>query len=348
MLARSITLPLLAFLLASCGDDASNAATEAAVEAIDPEEAVAVELRPYLDDLPEITFNALTLRAARISIAMDREDLSEDIVLREIPGPEGAPDVKVYIADPDPGRTDKPAYLHMHGGGYILLSAADFADRGPSYAKACDCVIVSVDYRLAPETSFPGPMEDNFAALNWLYENAEELGVDRTRIAIGGESAGGGHAAQLAIAARDRGIPVVFQLLTYPMLDDRTGSIIPVPDHIGHYVWNKGSNAYAWSAYLDQPAGSKTVPYGSVPARLEDLTGLPPAWIGVGGVDLFLEEDKEYARRLNEAGVPAELYVAPGAFHAFDDMAYETAIATEFRARSLAALRQALHGEEET
>lgn len=343
-----MVLLITGIILASCGKSATDAPIEAAVETIDPEDAVAAELRPYLDDVPEITFNALTLRAARVSIAMDREDLSEDIVTREIPGPEGAPDVKVYIADPDPGRTDKPAYLHMHGGGYILFTAADFAARGPSHAEACDCLIVSVDYRLAPETSFPGPMEDNFAALKWLYENAEELGVDRTRIAIGGESAGGGHAAQLAIAARDRGIPVIFQLLTYPMLDDRTGSSREVPDHIGHYVWNKGSNKYAWSAYLDQPAGSDDVPYGSVPARLEDLAGLPPAWIGVGGVDLFVEEDKEYARRLNEAGVPAELFIAPGAFHAFDDIAYDTEIATEFRARSLAALRQALHGEEET
>src|SRR4029077_17645569 len=142
-------------------------------------------------------------------------------------------------------------------------------------AQSCNCVVVSVEYRLAPETPFPGALEDNYTALRWLYANAETLGVDRNRIAIGGESAGGGHAAALAIAARDRKeVPVIFQLLIYPMLDDRTGSSRPVPPHIGEFIWTAQSNVFGWSSLLGVPAGSAKVPAGAVPARVEDLSGL--------------------------------------------------------------------------
>jgi acetyl esterase/lipase len=202
--------------------------------------------------------------------------------------------------------------------------------------------VVSVDYRLAPETHFPGSLEDNYSALRWVYNNADSLGVDRKRIAVGGESAGGGHAAQLAIAARDRKeIPILFQLLIYPMLDDRTGSTRPVRPNIGNFVWNSGSNRFGWSSFLGVPAGSDKVPPGSVPARVENLGGLPPAFLSVGSIDLFVEEDIEYARRLIAAGVPTELHVIPGAYHAYDLIVPDAAVSKRFTESWKIALNRA-------
>lgn len=238
---------------------------------------------------------------------------------RSIPGPAGAPDVPLVIADTAPEQKGKPVLLHIHGGGYILGAPMAFLPGVLRYAKPAGCLVISVDYRLAPETKFPGSLNDNYAALLWVYRHADELGIDPARIAIAGESAGGGHAAALAIHARDRGeVPIVFQLLIYPMLDDRTGSTRRVPPHIGQISWGEAGNRYGWTALLGVPAGSATVPYGAVPARVENLAGLPPAFIGVGAIDLFVDEDIEYARRLIDAAVPTELLVVPGAYHGFD------------------------------
>ena len=209
-------------------------------------------------------------------------------------------------------------------------------------ATDCHCVVVSVDYRLAPETCYPGSLEDNYAALKWVHAHAEELGIDRSRIAVGGESAGGGHAASLAIHARDRNeVPIVFQLLIYPQLDDRTGSTRPAPPAIGHFMWNAGANRLAWSSLLGVPAGSSKVPVAAVPARVASVAGLPPAWIGVGAIDLFAEEDMEYARRLVHAGVATELLVVRGAFHGFDLLAPDAEASKQFSASWKSALRKA-------
>ena len=170
--------------------------------------------------------------------------------------------------------------------------------------------------------------------------NAKELGIDVKRIAIKGESAGGGHAAALAIAARDRGeYPICFQVLVYPMLDDRTGSTREVPAHLGHYLWTPASNRFGWTSLLGVPAGSAAVPPNSVPARVSNLKGLPPAFIGVGSIDLFVPEDIEYAQRLVAAGVAVELNVVPGAFHAFDGIAADASLSRQFAQ----AWREALH-----
>jgi acetyl esterase/lipase len=212
------------------------------------------------------------------------------------------------------------------------------------YAKPSGCLVVSVDYRLAPGTKFPGSLNDNYAALLWVYHHADELGIDRQRIAIAGESAGGGHAAALAIHARDRGeVPIIFQLLIYPMLDDRTGSTRAVPPPIGQIGWGAGSNKLGWTSLLGVPAGSATVPYGSVPARVENLAGLPPAFIGVGAIDLFVDEDVEYARRLIDAAVPTQLLVVPGAYHAFDLSVPDAKVSKAFTASIAAALQRAFH-----
>lgn len=206
-------------------------------------------------------------------------------------------------------------------------------------AAAVDCVVVSVDYRLTPETPFPGSLEDNYAGLKWLYENSAELGVDRSKIAVLGESAGGGHAAMLAVAARDRGeVPVAFQCLIYPMLDDRTGSTRPVPSHIGTLLWTSELNRFGWTALLGVRAGSSRVLNGAVPARIENLRGLPPTFIGVGSIDLFVREDIEYAQRLIDAGVPTVLQVVPGAYHAFEVIVPAASASKQFKATINAAL----------
>ena len=232
--------------------------------------------------------------------------------------------------------------MHVHGGGFVLGDAKTSLSHLQEIAAALDCVIVTVDYRLAPETRFPGSLEDNYAGLRWLYANAASLSADRSRIAVMGESAGGGHAAMLAIAARDRGeIPLIYQALIYPMLDDRTGSIRRKPPYQGMIIWNEQRNRFGWSSLLGVPAGSRRVPYGSVPARIENLRGLPPAFIGVGSIDLFVDEDIEYAQRLVDAGIPVTLNVVPGAFHGFDAFP-GTSIAVRFKSELIASLKAAL------
>lgn len=264
---------------------------------------------------------------------------------RMIPGAAGHPDVRIYVIGAQSTGAPRPAVLHIHGGGYVAGTARQAVPKMQQLSAAHDCVVVTVDYRLAPETKFPGSLEDNYAALRWLHTHAAELGVDRNRIALLGESAGGGHVAALAIAARDRGeFPVAFQVLIYPMLDDRTGSTRPTAPHIGAYVWTAQANRFGWSSLLGMPAGSASPPHGSVPARVENLHGLPPAFIGTGGIDLFVEENIAYAQRLLQAGVPTELYVAPGAYHGFDLFVPEAPISKKFTAAWNDALGRALKG----
>jgi len=245
------------------------------------------------------------------------------------------------VVDPAPSEKGKPLLLHMHGGGFMMIGPG-WMPQIQGIATDCHCVVVSVDYRLAPETRYPGSLEDNYAALKWVHAHAAELGIDRSRIAVGGESAGGTHAASLAIHARDRNeVPIVFQLLIYPSLDDRTGSSHPAPSAVGRFMWNASANRLAWSSLLGVPAGSSKVPVAAVPARVASVAGLPPAWIGVGALDLFVEEDMEYARRLVHAGVATELLVVRGAFHGFDLLVPDAEASQQFSASWKSALRKA-------
>jgi len=314
---------------------------------IDPYALVNPELLDALKTLeaqPQHPLNAETLQIARsVPPFPALPSPAPQPVSEHIPGSNGAPDVGVVIFDPAPKSTNRPAILYIHGGGYIAMSASFFAPELQRMAVDCGCLVVSVDYRLAPETRFPGSLEDNYAALRWIYNNAISLGVDRSRIAIAGASAGGGHAAALAIAARDRKeIPVAFQLLIYPMLDDRTGSTRTVPPHIGTFIWTAEKNVFGWTSLLGVPAGSAVVPAGAVPSRVENLAGLPPAFIGVGSIDLFVEEDIDYAKRLIAAGVPTELYVVPGTYHAFDLWVPNAAVTTRFNQTWITAVRTRL------
>jgi acetyl esterase/lipase len=196
--------------------------------------------------------------------------------------------------------------------------------------------------RRAPEHPFPAPMDDCYAGLAWTYRQAAELGVDPERIAIGGASSGGGSAAGLALLARDLGeVPVCFQLLIYPMLDDRnvTPASVTLTDP---RVWNRASNLIGWRAYVGDAAGTDRVSPYAAPARATNLAGLPPAYLAVGDLDLFIDEDIEYAQRLQQAGVPTELHVYPGGSHAFESYAPATALARRFVRDRDEALRRAL------
>jgi acetyl esterase/lipase len=291
-------------------------------------------------------FTDETMRAMRAGTPPS-PPLLPDVAVREvrIPARGSLPEVAVQLVNSHPGE-GKPAILHTHGGGYILGSAKSELRFLQETAKALDCTIASVEYRLAPETRYTGSVEDNYTGLLWLHRNAGELGVDPDSIALMGESAGGGHAALLAIAARDRGeVPLVLQALIYPMLDDRTGSNREVPPHIGAIGWDPPANRYGWRSFLGVEPGGPGVPAAGVPARLENLRGLAPAFVAVGGVDLFVHEDIEYARRLTEAGVPTELLLLPGAFHGFDRVAPQTRLARLFIAAKHEALRRAFDVE---
>ncbi len=260
---------------------------------------------------------------------------------RQIPGFDDPAPVTLFIVNAKP-NTSGPAILHLHGGGFNAGSSRAGMSQIQELAAALDCLVVSVEYRLAPETIFPGALADNYAALRWMHENAREIGADPTRIALLGESAGGGHAAMLSIAARDRGqYNICFQALIYPMLDDRTGTSRAVPAHIGAFGWNAETNRFGWECFLGQTPGTDSVPIAAVPARAKNLAGLPPSFIGTGTLDLFVAEDIAFAHRLIEAAVPTELVVVPGAIHGFDTLAKTAGISQRFTAAKLAALRRA-------
>jgi len=325
------------------GDLASRSAAT-----VDPLAAVAPELRPPLQEMlkrpipTDINAGNLAARRALKFAPPQKPAETPGFERRLIPGGKSAPEVPVYIINAQPRGSKKPALLHIHGGGFILGDAESQIPRLQMVAHDQDCVVVTVDYRLSPEVAFPGALEDNYAALRWLHGAAQELGVDPDRIAVMGESAGGGHAAMLAIAARDRGeFPLAAQILIYPMLDDRTGSSRAVPAHIGQFIWTRGSNRFGWSSLLGTPAGSLRVPAGSVPARTASLAGLPPTFIGVGSIDLFVEEDMQFSQRLVIAGVPTELLVIPGGYHGFDLIVPDAPQSRFFREAWSGALRRA-------
>lgn len=313
----------------------------------DPMEIVNPELRPALNQvsqfLSRLKYNDASLpETRRLMRATSPAPLDSPPVTEHlIPGAKGQPDVRVYVAG-DLAGSSKPALLHIHGGGFVVSRAKDSLRAIQEMAVRHDCVVVTVDYRLAPETRFPGSLEDIYTALRWVHHRAKDLGVDTRRIAVKGESAGAGHAAALAIAVRDRGeFSLCLQVLLYPMLDDRTGSTKCLPDQYGRYVWNAEANRYGWTSLLGVPAGSTQVPKNAVPAREKDLTGLAPAFIGAGSIDLFAPEDIEYAQRMMMDGDAAELIVVPGAYHGFDVLAPDASISKQFTAAWNDAIRRA-------
>jgi len=214
-------------------------------------------------------------------------------------GPEGAPPVELIAYRPLATEGRLPCILHIHGGGFVGGRADAQAGVHQALALELDCAIITVEYRLAPETPFPGAVEDCYACLAWLFEQPEAVGVDLERVGVMGESAGGGLAAALALLARDRGeYPLAFQHLLYPMLDDRTSaglSLDPYP-YAGEFIWTHHNNRYGWRSLLGAEPGSEGVSPYAAPARAKSLVGLPPTFLFTGALDLFIEEDMDFAR----------------------------------------------------
>jgi acetyl esterase/lipase len=246
--------------------------------------------------------------------------------------------ISLRVHRPAPSERPLPALLWMHGGGYVIGTAAQDDALCRRFAHELGIIVVSVDYRLAPEQPFPVPLHDCYDALAWL---AHQPDVDSTRIAVGGASAGGGLAAALALLARERGeVQLVFQLLAYPMLDDRTATR-PGVDERNFRLWNPKANRFGWQSYLG-PLERTEVSGLAAPARFDDLGHLSPAWIGVGTLDLFYEEDVAYADRLRAAGVECQLDVVKGAFHGFDLVQPKAGVSQAFHSAQVAALATAL------
>ncbi|MBD0865781.1 MAG: alpha/beta hydrolase fold domain-containing protein [Rhodobacteraceae bacterium] len=303
------------------------------------------ELLAGLGVFPNYDANDTTLKDLRGLV--DEMTLPEDAYAQDdveierltIDGPVGQ--IAINVFRPRDAVGPLPAYLHMHPGGLIFGTAEQSNPANVCTASAVGCMVVSVDYRLAPEAKAPGALLDCYAALQWLHKRARELGVDPKKIAIGGESAGGGLAAALAQYARDQGTyPVCFQLLIAPMLDDRPCAVGNLPPHVGEFVWTRASNRYAWSCYLGQEPGKADTPLYAVPARMDDLQNLPPAYIQVGALDLFFPESVDYATRLLTAECTAELHVVPAAYHGFE-LIEQADVSARSRAEVRAALARA-------
>lgn len=300
------------------------------------------ELLPMLDGFPPMTLSAETLPMIRQALpamlaAQPAPDFPASCEEIHIPSGEGARTIRCLLVRPLEAAPDAPAVLHFHGGGHVIGVPEMDKPQLMRWAAELRCTVVSVDYRLAPETPFPGPMDDAYAALRWLHEQADALGVDRSRIAVSGASAGGAMAACLALMARDRGeFAITFQHLEMPRLEDRLAA--PEDDNpcTGEFVWTRANSAYCREAYLGDGNPS---PYASA-ARATDLSGLSPAYIAVGSLDLFVDECLAYAARLTRAGVPVELIVYPGAFHAFK-MASTASVTQRAERDNIAALRRA-------
>ncbi|HYC22028.1 MAG TPA: alpha/beta hydrolase [Candidatus Bathyarchaeia archaeon] len=313
---------------------------------IDPEIAAALAVLPFSSiDFGSWTLETIpTMRAAMAGMPIPEPPptttVSRDVVLP--PGRDGhAASARVYA--PPRAGAGRPCILWIHGGGYMFGSGLMTDPRLNRWVEEFDCVVVSAEYRLAPEHPYPGPLDDCYAALTWTAANSTELGIDPSRIVVAGASAGGGLAAALVLLARDRReVPVAFQLLIYPMIDDR--NLTPSSHIVGAPVWSREANLLGWRAYLGREPGGSDVPIYAAPARAGDLATMPPTWIGVGTLDVFRDENIDYAKRLLAAGIPVELHVYPGATHGFELMAPDAAVARRCQRDIDEALGRALGG----
>ncbi|WP_410586555.1 alpha/beta hydrolase [Amycolatopsis sp. lyj-23] len=311
--------------------------------AIDP------ELLPWLEMLPAVTLtDHESLLAARSSMAQLRDVVPAyepsrpvDVSDTAVPGPSDAADVPVRVYAPANRSAALPGLLYIHGGGFVMGDLDTFEAHLLHLVDELDVVIVSVDYRLAPEHPFPAPVEDCYAALTWVAAKADELGIDPARLGVAGESAGGGLSAAVALLARDRGGPrLCFQYLGIPELDDRldTPSMRAYTDTP---VWNRPNAVHSWRSYLGaEPGGPDVSPYAA-PARAADLAGLPPAFVTTCQFDPLRDEGLAYAQRLAHAGVPVELRLYPGTFHG-SSLVETAGVSRRMFADELDALRRGL------
>ncbi len=311
------------------------------------------QLRRFVEKVPAISISAEAIPAMRegfgAALKLEEDDDALAAVRAKtvtLPGFACDPDVKAVLHTPMTGKRLRGAILHLHGGGFVTGDPYALTPAHRKIAYACDCVFLSVNYRLAPETPFPGAVHDGYAALAWLFAQADELGIDPARIGVMGESAGGTLATSIALMARDRGeYSLAFQHLTYPALDDRTGTSDDPNPHSGEFIWTRECNRFAWQVWLGQVPGGKAVSPYAAPARAEDLSNLPQTFISTAALDLFVDENILFAHRLIRCGVPTELHIYPGAYHGFQFVAKADVTTTSDR-DSVAALQRFLRKQE--
>ncbi len=307
------------------------------------------ELVGPLDGIMEATggFSLRDIPATRAMVAGMLEAMAADappfpgVTTEDTQAHANGQSVAVRIYKPESLGADAPALLWMHPGGYVIGSIGldDLLCR--QIAKDVSCVVVSVEYRLAPEHPYPAALDDCHTALQWLNADSARLGVDSQRVAVGGSSAGGGLAAALALRARDAGVAQpCFQLLIYPAINDANveQASESVPENL---FWSRENALIGWRAYLEGRQGSSDVPVYAAPIRAKDLSGLPPAHIAVGALDMFVRDCTDYANALIDAGVATSLSIYPGAFHAFDAFAPEAKVSQRLVADRNGALRRA-------
>ncbi len=314
------------------------------IELVDPELRDALALWP----VAPLTANSLTQRRAnllKVIGAVPKPDLP-DITADEIRVESAFGAMPIRVLTYRPGKSDNPlpTIVHIHGGGFVA-GAPEMKDvENRLLASDLRCAIYSVDYRLAPEAPHPAPLEDIYSVFAWLHEHAGQLGLDPARIGIKGESGGGGFAAAAVLYARDhQGPKFAFQHLIYPMIDDRTAVRKDLHPHVGEFVWTQQHNYFGWRSLLGREPGSADISPYAAASRAADLSGLPPTYISVGGLDLFLEENMTYADRLSRAGVPVEFHMYPRAYHGFYQ-ATNARVTKQAERDNREALRRFLHG----
>jgi acetyl esterase len=308
------------------------------------------ELESMLEFLPDTSLGIQDPVAARagfldmiamLNVAVDNTGIA--IENRRIPGPAGAPEVPLRIYTPEGLAQPVPGILHIHGGGFVIGDLDSEYGSCVALCRELGVVVVSVDYRLAPETPYPGPLEDCYTALQWVSGNSVQLHIDPARLAVFGQSAGGGLSAALCLLARDRGGPgICFQYLGIPELDDRLQTP-SMQRFVDTPMWNRPNAELSWEFYLgDQyQRGASDVPYHAAPARAEDLSGLPPAYVSTMEFDPLRDEGVAYAVKLMQAGVATELHSFPGTFHG-SSMFTNTRVSQRESAEMYTILRRAL------
>lgn len=304
-------------------------------------EQVAPELRSPVLPFVSVAYNSRSLPVIR-SLYRIKTPVGKGVTVAE--HHIGRPAVRIVVTTPDRRRATRPGVLSIHGGGMIVGSPQFELGSHGRIAREVGAVVVSPDYRLAPENPFPAGLDDCMNTLHWMRDHAAELGIDADNIAVVGASAGGGLAAAVAQRCLDEGISLRAQVLIYPMLDDR--AVLRGDDAgRGRFVWTPESSRFAWTAYLGrEPLMADAPPYAA-PARRDDLTGLPPAWIGVGDLDLYYDEDVAYAEKLRAHGVPCELVTVPRMYHAADGFAQNAPSMQEFTAAADSHLKAYLCSE---
>ena len=303
------------------------------------------QLQAVAQKTPKINFNGRNRWFMNLIISFMRTaKLPADVRVENVwvERPSSKSKLRLRLYQPAAPVPTMPALLWLHGGGYVIGKPEMDDATCAQFVQELGISILSVDYRLAPKHPFPAGLDDSYLALTWLVAQAQQLGIDPARIAIGGQSAGAGLAAALIQLAHDKQeVQPAFQLLVYPMLDDRT-TLRPDLGDSNHIAWTQSSNRYGWEAYLGQPGGATNLPAYAAPARRENLAGLPPAWIGVGTLDLFHDENVSYAQRLQASGVACDLLIVPGAFHGFNVFDTTIPLVQEFQQAQIDALRQNL------